>query len=102
MQWHGVPASLAARLNKYGAAGTRLVTLGKDDSFVVIGADGSGLRNLGPKNFEALDKHLGSLPNLSSIHVSLSVLFSLFAATLRMRPWGCKSSSTFARTCFAK
>ncbi|MCJ1350631.1 MAG: hypothetical protein MMC33_000612 [Icmadophila ericetorum] len=72
IQWCGVPDTLAKRLNTYGTRGTKLVALGIDDSFVVVGTDGSGLRNLKSK-YETLEKLLEGFPNFANVHyLSLS------------------------------
>lgn len=68
MQWCGVPEALATRLNSFGTQRTRLVTLGIDDSFVIINTDGSGLRSLRGR-FSDLEKLLAGMPSLGNVHV---------------------------------
>lgn len=69
MEFCGVPTLLAARLNRFGAHGTRQVTLGIDDSYVVVNNDGSGLLELSNR-YPELEKSLAPMPSLENIHVS--------------------------------
>ena len=69
MEWCGVPTDLAERLNRFGTHRTRLVSLGVDDSYVVVNTDGSGLRNLKGR-FPDLEKKLAGMPSFGNIHVS--------------------------------
>ena len=70
MEWCGIPDALAATLNRTGTRGTKLVTLGIDNTYVVVNNDGSGLRSLNGK-FPDLEKMLAALPSFESIHVSI-------------------------------
>ena len=69
MEWCGVPTDLAERLSRFGTHRTRLVSLGIDDSYVVVNTDGSGLRNLKGR-FPNLEKLLAGMPNFGNVHVS--------------------------------
>ena len=68
MQWCGIPESLAVRLRSSKTAGTKLVALGVDSTFVVVNTDGSGLRNLNDK-YKRLEQLLANMKSLAEIHV---------------------------------
>ena len=69
MQWCGIPEPLAARLRNSKTAGTKLVALGIDNTYVVVNTDGSGLRNLSNK-YTRLEELLANMKSLAEMHVS--------------------------------
>ena len=69
MQWCGIPEPLVVRLRSYKSAGTKLVALGVDNTYVVVGTDGSGLRNLSGK-YASLEELLANMKSFANIYVS--------------------------------
>ena len=69
MQWCGIPEPLAVRLRISKTAGTKLIALGVDNTYVVVNTDGSGLRNLSDK-YTRLEEILANMKSFAEIHVS--------------------------------
>ncbi|KAI9722999.1 MAG: hypothetical protein M1812_001448 [Candelaria pacifica] len=77
MQWCGIPEPLAVSLRSSKTAGTKLVALGVDNTYVVVNTDGSGLRNLRDK-YTRLEELLANMKSFAEIHyLSLSTFNSV-------------------------
>lgn len=81
MQWCGIPEPLAARLRTSKTAGTKLVTLGVDGSYVVVNTNGSGQRHLAG-SYARLEEILANMKHFGDIHVSCTSHIQAFSISI--------------------